>query len=109
VKARKPAISKRGTPRKSRRPRFPGSDAKGRPEFNLSDDDWRRIENAYRYLSMADRETITGIKTAGEALDVFALVKRITISLPDPERENLVAKIHEDLMAKRLSPLAKSS
>jgi hypothetical protein len=48
--------TKRGNPRKSRLPRLPVSYGADGFEFEPTDDDWRRIEAAYPFLSLADRD-----------------------------------------------------
>jgi hypothetical protein len=57
------ARAKRGNPRKSRLPRLPVSFGAGSFEFEPTEDDWRRIETAYPFLSPADRDEISRIAT----------------------------------------------
>jgi hypothetical protein len=65
VKARKSSSksAKRGNPRKSRLPRLSTSFMWGSSEFEPTEDDWRRIETAYPFLSSADRDEISRIAT----------------------------------------------
>jgi len=55
--------TKRGNPRKSRLARFPTSFMWGSFEFEPTEDDWRRIETAYPFLSPADRDEISRMAT----------------------------------------------
>jgi hypothetical protein len=57
------ARTKRGNPRKSRLARFPTSFMWGSFEFEPTEDDWRRIETAYPFLSPADRDEISRMAT----------------------------------------------
>jgi len=52
-----------GHPRKSRLARVPTSFMAGSFEFEPTEDDWRRIEAAYPFLSPADRDEISRMAT----------------------------------------------
>lgn len=55
---------KRGNPRKSRRARLPTSFMWDGFDFEPSEEDWRRIETAYPFLSPNDRDEISRIVIA---------------------------------------------
>src|SRR5438132_862305 len=55
--------TKRGNPRKSRLARLPTSFMAGSFEFEPTEDDWQRIETAYPFLLLADRDEISRIAT----------------------------------------------
>jgi hypothetical protein len=55
--------TKRGNHRKSRLARVPTSFMAGSFEFEPTEDDWRRIETAYPFLSPADRDEISRMAT----------------------------------------------
>jgi hypothetical protein len=55
--------AKRGNPRKSRLPRLSTSFMWGSYEFEPTEDDWRRIETAYPFLTPVDRDEISRIAT----------------------------------------------
>ncbi|MGI8568509.1 MAG: hypothetical protein ACR2KT_05305 [Methylocella sp.] len=55
--------SKKGPPRKSRRARLPTSFMAGCFDFEPSEEDWRRIEAAYPFLTHGDRDEISRMAT----------------------------------------------